>query len=336
MKHIYGENIHGDNLNPHNINKLCCSHQSPQETQHLFLPEVCLGSVRPECQPSKIYESLAGKHIKYYNAGPVSQHPSLLDGNHHMSKYAWIGQGFSSVKKIPNHGHSITEVDQGGHDSSPNHMNGFLLSKVDWGAQHSCGNNLYDGGKNGEYSCMEICHGNSTKRHIKSHHTWKPFHHPCSLEGNQHIDTPHAFSNYIKATLDHGLSLSEVDWGDPKGESTKLGPSLMEADWGGKFKPNHITSECMLSEVDWGAHDSIFSLYLKLIDHDGEPNDFFTQGLWGGLSERKPSISLMDYLKDSLDTGQLKMDFSNSNQPRNIEVHTLFLTLNTLKVATTY
>ena len=71
-----------------------------------------------------MYESFTGKHIKYYNARQVSQHPSLLDGNHHMStfplstKCAWIGQGFLSVKEIPNHGHSISEVDWGAHDSS--------------------------------------------------------------------------------------------------------------------------------------------------------------------------------------------------------------------------
>ena len=49
------------------------------------------------------------------------------------------------------------------------------------------------------------------------------------------MDTPHAFSNYVKATLNHGLSLSEVDWGDLKRETTKHGPSLMEVDWGGKL-----------------------------------------------------------------------------------------------------
>ena len=86
-EHICGDNLHGDNLNPHIMNKLSCSHQSPQETRHLCLPELCLCSVRPENQPSKIYESLTGKHIKYYNAGQVSQHPSLLDGNHHMSTF---------------------------------------------------------------------------------------------------------------------------------------------------------------------------------------------------------------------------------------------------------
>ena len=165
---------------------------------NICFPELCLYSVGPEHQHSKIYESPTGKHIKNYNAGQVSQHPSLLDGNHHMStfpiftNYAWIGQGFHSVKETPNHGHSI--------------------SGVDWEAWHSCG---------------EISHGNSTKRHIKS---------------NQHMETPHAFSNYVKTTLNHGLSLSEGDWGDLKRETTEHGPSLMEVDWGGKIEPYHTSS----------------------------------------------------------------------------------------------
>ena len=41
----------------------------------------------------------------------------------------------------------------------------------------------------------------------------------------------------------------------------------------------------------------------------------------------------MEYVKDSLKT---KVDFSTPNQVRDIEVHTLFLTLNTMKVATIY
>ena len=65
------------------------------------------------------------------------------------------------------------------------------------------------------------------------------------------MDTPHAFSNHVKETLNHGLSLSEVDWGDLKRETTKYGSSLMQAAWGGKLEPNHTTSECLLSEVDW-------------------------------------------------------------------------------------
>ena len=151
-----------------------------------------------------IYESLTGKHIKYYNAGQVSHHSSILDGNHNMNtfplftKYAWIGPAFHYVKEIHNHGQSITEVD--------------------WGAQGSFGKNLYNVGKTGEHPCGEIFHGNNTKRHIKPHHKWKPLHHTWKLDDNQNMDTPQAFSNYEKATFNHGLSLSEVDWGDPKGE----------------------------------------------------------------------------------------------------------------------
>ena len=126
------------------------------------------------------------------------------------------------------------------------------------------------------------------------------------------MDTHHAFSNHVNAALNHGLSLSEVDWGDPKGEATKHGSSLMEVDWGGKFKPNHITSECMLSDIDWGAHDSSFFLYLKCITHDRETKDSFTQGLWGGLPQTKFSTHLMEYLKDSLGTGQTEDGFFNS------------------------
>ena len=118
-----------------------------------------------------------------------------------FTKYAWIGQGFYSVKEILNHGHSIYGVD--------------------WGAQDSC---------------VEILHGNSTKRHIKP---------------NQHMENLHAFTNYVKTTLNHGLSLSEVDLGDLKRETTKH--SLMEVDWGGKVEPKYTSSGCMLIQVDWGG-----------------------------------------------------------------------------------
>ena len=96
-EHIHVEIFYGDNCNPPNTNKLSCSHQSPQETQHLCLCELCLSSVGSQHYLSKMYESLTGKHIKHYTSGQVSQHPSLVDGNHHRStfplftKYAWIG-----------------------------------------------------------------------------------------------------------------------------------------------------------------------------------------------------------------------------------------------------
>ena len=46
-EHFCVEDFHGENLNPHNINKLSYSHQS-----------------LPEHQPSKIYEYLTKRHIK--------------------------------------------------------------------------------------------------------------------------------------------------------------------------------------------------------------------------------------------------------------------------------
>ena len=49
----------------------------------------------------------------------------------------------------------------------------------------------------------------------------------------------HAFSNCVNATFNHGLSPSEVDWGDSKGEPTKHGPSLMEVDWERKYSTTH-------------------------------------------------------------------------------------------------
>ena len=57
-----------------------------------------------------------------------------------------------------------------------------------------------------------------------------------------------------------------------------------------------------LTEVDWGAQDSSFFLYLVQIDHDVKPKDFNTEGLWGGLMQRKCSTTLMESLKDSLDS----------------------------------
>ena len=151
-QHSYGENLHnaakngehscvenfyGDNLNPHNINKLSCTHQSLQETQHLCHPEHCLIFVGPEHQASKIYEYLTWKHIKSYHAGQGSQQPSLLDGNHNMSifslfnKYVQIEQGFHPVKKFSNHEPSLTEDVLGDHHSSFFHY----LSHIDYDAK---------------------------------------------------------------------------------------------------------------------------------------------------------------------------------------------------------
>ena len=74
------------------------------------------------------------------------------------------------------------------------------------------------------------------------------------------------------------------------------------------MRPNN-TSGCLLSEIEWGAHESSLFLYLEQIDHNGEPHesnlflyhknidldrkqqDFFTSGLWRGLLHGKFSTS---------------------------------------------
>ena len=72
--------------------------------------------------------------------------------------------------------------------------------------------------------------------------------------------------------------LFEFDWEAHRTHTS--GCMLSEVDWGAQ--ETH-TSGCMLSEVDWGAHASSLFLYQEHIDHAGELEDFFTQGLWGGL-----------------------------------------------------
>ena len=96
----------------------------------------------------------------------------------------------------------------------------------------------------------------------------------------------HAFSNCVRETFNHGLSPSEVDWGDPKGELTEMlkytsnGCMLMEVDCGGHGSSSNNMTEFLLSELDWGAHDPSFFLFLVNIDYDVKLMEFFTQGLW--------------------------------------------------------
>ena len=71
-----------------------------------------------------------------------------------------------------------------------------------------------------------------------------------------------------------GLNISDIDWGDHDPSTNNM-------------------NEILLSEVDWGAlHDSSFFLFLVNIDYDAKPKDFFSQELWGGLSERTTSTTL--------------------------------------------
>ena len=70
-------------------------------------------------------------------------------------------------------------------------------------------------------------------------------------------------------------------------------------------------TEFLLSEVDWGAHDSSFFLFLVNIAYDAKPMEFFTQGLWGELQQTMSSTPLIEHMTDSLDTGQTEDDAFN-------------------------
>ena len=99
---------------------------------------------------------------------------------------------------------------------------------------------------------------------------------------------------------------------------TSNGCRLKEVDWVGKFNcttcgcPMAIWHESLLSEVDWGEHDSRVLLFLVNIDYDAEPNEFFIQGLWGEPQHRTPYISLIGLQTDSLATGHNGDDIFNS------------------------
>ena len=76
---------------------------------------------------------------------------------------------------------------------------------------------------------------------------------------------------------------------------------LKEVDWGGKQPITSVVDWQRhetypighnISEVDWGAlHDSSFFLCVVNSDYDAKPIDFFTQELWGGLTERTSSTT---------------------------------------------
>ena len=63
-------------------------------------------------------------------------------------------------------------------------------------------------------------------------------------------------------------------------------------------------NESLLSEVDWGAHDSSVFLFLINIDYHAKPNESSIQRLWGELHHRTSSILLIGLQTDSLVTGQ--------------------------------
>ena len=148
-------------------------------------------------------------------------------------------------------------------------------------------------GKNGEHFYGEnSIYEYPSKRHIKPY---------------QCMGILHTFSNCVKATFNHGLSPSEVDWGDPKGEPTEIlmytssGCMLMEVDWGDKLKLNYTSCGCMLMEGDWGDKLIVNSM-VNWGTHETHPNRHnISEVDWGGHDSS--SNHMNEFLLSEVDWG---------------------------------
>ena len=117
-EHSCVENFHGDNLNPHIINNLSCTHQSIQETQHLYHPEHCLIFIGPEHQSSKIYHAFSNYVKRTFNTGLSLSEVDMIHlkretTNHgsNLMEGDWGGNIGSNYTSTTKHGPSLVEVD---------------------------------------------------------------------------------------------------------------------------------------------------------------------------------------------------------------------------------
>ena len=108
------------------------------------------------------------------------------------------------------------------------------------------------------------------------------------IKSNQHMDILHAFINYARASFNHGLSPSEVDWGNPKAELTEMLKytsnrcMFMEVDWGGNLKLIHTSCGCVLMEVDWGGKLILNSMVEWQTDETHSNGHRISEVDWGG------------------------------------------------------
>ena len=124
-EHSCVENFHADNLNPHNINKLSCTHQSIQDTQHLYHPEHCLNFVGPEHQSPKIYPAFSNYVKTTFKSGLSLSEVDLSHLSRETTNYGsnlmhvdWGGNIDSNCTSTAKHGPSHMEVDWGGNIDS--------------------------------------------------------------------------------------------------------------------------------------------------------------------------------------------------------------------------
>ena len=182
---------------------------------------------------------------------------------------------------------------------------GIILLKngenSDWNSRLVTKNLMHHAGRNGEHSCVPFNLSNTSS----------------------------------------GFMLKEVDWGrNLKLNYTSGGLNISEVDWGDHDPSTNNMNKILLSEVNWGAlHDSSFFLFLVNIENDAKPKDFFTQELWGRLSEKTPSTTLrslnhvegklVHHLK--LQKGPRRLDHQ-LDQQRDPNIHHV----HNMKVVTTY
>ena len=195
-EHSCVEIFHGDNLNKHNVNKLSCTHQSLQETQHLCHPEHCLTFVGPEHQSSKIYHAFRNYVKTTFNNGlSLSEvdlsHLKRETTNHgsNLMEVDWGGNIDSNYTSTTKHGPSLMEVDWGG-NIDPNYTSsGCMLMQVDWGGK------------------LRVNHINECM--------------PSEVDWGAH------------ETHQNGHSITRVDWGDYDPTLYPMdGSILSEVDWG--------------------------------------------------------------------------------------------------------
>ena len=135
-------------------------------------------------------------------------------------------------------------------------------------------------GKNGEHFYRENWH-NTTKNWENSDSNSRLV--TKNLMNHAGRNREYSCVSFNLNNTSRGFMLKEVDWG---GEQ----PINSEVDW---HRHETYPARHNISKVDWGAlHDSSFFLFLVNIDYDAKPKDFFTQELWGGLSERTTSTTL--------------------------------------------
>ena len=102
----------------------------------------------------------------------------------------------------------------------------------------------------------------------------------CKLMGEKTPSTTtHQVDTCFRVNHINEFMPSEIDYGAH--ETHLNGHSIIKVDWGCHDPSLYHMDVCMHSEVNSGAHDSCFFVYLVHIDHDARPKDFFAQGIWG-------------------------------------------------------